>query len=123
MINQGEKVNFRGHFQQKVGDAWNTIQDLSSYNIKAVIACEDRNKKYLFSSIEEDVTNGKAEKITIGEGEDKSVYNFTLTSAQTKTLLGECFVEIALIDSEGNPLITDDKGGFVVKDSLLGRNL
>ena len=122
MINQGEVVNFRGHFQQKTGDSWTYISDLSSYTVKAMIVCEDKNKKLFFSSDTVKDTDADG-KITIGDGTDYSVYSFSLTSEQTKNLLGECTVELALIDSKGAPLITDDKGGFVVKDSLLGRSL
>ena len=121
MINQGEVVNFRGHFQQKVGDSWTYISNLTGYTVKAMIVCETKNKKLLFSSNSSD--KDIAGKITIGDGSDYSVYSFSLTSTITKELLGECTVEIALIDSSGTPLITDDKGGFVVKDSLLGRSL
>ncbi len=122
MINQGEVVNFRGHFQQKVGDSWTYISDLSAYTIKAMIVCEDKNKRLFFSSDTSKDTTADG-RITIGDGSDYSVYSFSLSSELTKGLLGECTVEIALIDSKGAPLITDDKGGFVVKDSLLGRNL
>lgn len=111
MINQGEEIKFTGTFEQKLGETWSTIEDLSSYTIDALVLNETTNKKFFFSTKDSTI---KVEK-------DK--YTFTIDSTQSASMVGECIIEISLKSKDGSPIITDNKGKFVINDSLLGRTL
>lgn len=113
MINQGEEIKFTGTFEQKVGEEWSTIGDLTGYIIDALVLNETTNKKFLFSTS----TN------TISIGANKNTYTFSITSEQSASMVGECILEVSLKNTNGSPIITDNKGKFVINDSLLGRTL
>ena len=115
MINQGEEIKFTGTFEQKLGEKWSTITDLSWFVIDALILNETTNKKFFFS------TKTVSNNITIDNS--KGTYTFTLSSNQTANMVGECIIEVSLKDINGSPIITDNKGKFVINDSLLGRTL
>ena len=115
MINQGEEIKFTGTFEQKVGENWNTIKDLSEYIIDAIVLNETYNKKYLFSS------SSSENKIVLDN--TKGTYTFSLSPSQSASMLGECIIEVSLKNKSGNPIITDNKGKFIINDSLLGRTL
>lgn len=117
MINQGEEIKFTGTFEQKVGSDWNTIINLSGYIIDALVINESGNKKFLFSSNTTDTNK----KIVLDN--TKGTYTFTITPAQSSTMIGECFVEVSLKNGNGAPIITDNRGKFVINESLLGRTL
>lgn len=111
MINQGEEIKFTGTFEQKIGETWSTIEDLASYTIDALVLNETTNKKFFFST--EDKT------ITV----ENSKYTFTISSNQSANMVGECIIEVSLKSEKGSPIITDNKGKFVINESLLGRTL
>lgn len=113
MINQGEEIKFTGTFEQKVGETWSTIKNLSEYVIDALVLNETMNKKFLFSTS----TN------TITVDNDKHTYTFSITSEQSASMVGECVLEVSLKNINGSPIITDNKGKFVINESLLGRTL
>lgn len=112
MINQGEEIKFTGTFEQKVGETWSTM-DLSGYVIDALVLNETMNKKFLFST----------SKNTISVDTTKHTYTFSITSEQSASMVGECVLEVSLKNTNGSPIITDNKGKFVINDSLLGRTL
>lgn len=116
MINQGEEIKFTGTFEQKIGDNWSTIKDLSNYIIDALVLNETSNKKFLFSS-----NSTGDNKITLDN--TNGTYTFSLSPIQTSSMIGECVIEVSLKNKSGNPIITDNKGKFVINDSLLGRTL
>lgn len=111
MINQGEEIKFTGTFEQKIGETWSTIDNLEGYSIAALVLNETTNKKFLFST----------EDATISVSGSK--YTFSITSAQSASMVGECIIEISLKSKDGSPIITDNKGKFVINESLLGRTL
>lgn len=113
MINQGEEIRFSGTFEQKIGETWSTITNLNEYVIDALVLNETCNKKYIFSS------KGTENKIII----NGDSYSFNITPEQSASMVGECILEVSLKNIDGNPVITDNKGKFVINDSLLGRTL
>lgn len=113
MINQGEEIKFTGTFEQKVGETWSTIKNLSEYVIDALVLNETMNKKFLFSTS----TN------TISVDNSKHTYTFSITPEQSANMVGECILEVSLKNVNGSPIITDNKGKFVINESLLGRTL
>lgn len=115
MINQGEEIKFTGTFEQKLGEIWSTITDLSEYVIDALVLNEASNKKFLFS------TSDSNNKITVDNS--KGTYTFIITPEQSASMIGECILEVSLKNINGSPIITDNKGKFVINDSLLGRTL
>lgn len=115
MINQGEEIKFTGTFEQKIGEDWSTIKDLSQYVIDALILNESSNNKFMFST--------KDEKNNISVDNTKGTYTFTITPAQSASMIGECILEVSLKNINGSPIITDNKGKFVINESLLGRTL
>lgn len=117
MINQGEEIKFVGTFEQKVGEEWHKIIDLSTYIVDALVLNETSNKKFIFSSsMKEGVS-----PITIDN--TKGTYSFSISSEQSASMIGECFIEVSLKNINGSPIITDNKGRFVINESLLGRTL
>lgn len=115
MINQGEEIKFTGTFEQKLGEKWSTITNLSEYVIDALILNETSNKKFYFS------TSGITNKIMVNN--NTGTYTFSISPEQSASMIGECTIEISLKNTNGSPIITDNKGKFVVNDSLLGRTL
>lgn len=113
MINQGEEIKFTGTFEQKVGETWSIIKNLSEYVIDALVLNETMNKKFLFSTLED----------TIIIDNNKHTYTFSITSEQSASMVGECVLEVSLKNINGSPIITDNKGKFVINESLLGRTL
>lgn len=115
MINQGEEIKFVGTFEQKVGENWTKITSLSDYTIDALVLNEATNNKIIFSS------SGASPTIT--KDNTKGTYTFTISSKQSASLIGECTIEVSIKNSQGSPIITDNKGKFVINESLLGRTL
>lgn len=113
MINQGEKIQFRGTFKQKVGEEWIDIPNLALYIIKAKITNPTKNITINLSSS----TSG----ILIES--DKKTYYFNILPKQSATMEGECYCEIALIDSNGDIILSNNKATFVITQSSLGREL
>ena len=115
MINQGEEIKFTGTFEQKLGEQWSTITNLSEYVIDALILNETMNRKFIFSTLD------SKNKITVDNS--KGTYTFSISPEQSASMVGECLLEVSLRNIDGSPLITDNKGKFVINDSLLGRTL
>lgn len=115
MINQGEEIKFTGTFEQKVGEVWSVIDNLTEYVIDALVLNEASNKKFFFS------TNSEVNPITIDT--TNNTYTFSITPAQSALMIGECVIEVSLKNQNGSPIISDNKGKFVINESLLGRTL
>lgn len=112
MINQGEKIEFRGTFKQKVVEDWIDIPDLTLYQIRAKITNPNNNITI---------------NLKLGSGinieSDKKTYVFNVSPKQSATMQGDCYCEIALIDSNGNIILSNNKASFVITQSSLGREL
>ena len=113
MIKQGEKIEIRGTFQQKVDNDWVEISDITPYTIKLRITNIVTNTIYNLSTTDNTITISN----------DKKSYSFQITPAQTATLSGECTCEIALIDTDNNTILSDNKAIFTVNPSAFGRDL
>lgn len=113
MINQGEEIKFTGTFEQKVNDSWSPVTNLTGYTIDALVLNETCNKKFIFS------TSSTTNKINVENG----TYSFTISPEQSASMVGECLIEVSLKNQNGAPIITDNKGKFVINESLLGRTL
>ena len=113
MIKQGEKIEIRGTFQQKVDNDWVEISDITPYTIKIRIINVVTNTIYNLSTADSTITISS----------DKKSYSFQITPAQTITLSGECTCEIALIDTDNNLILSDNKAIFTVNPSSLGVDL
>lgn len=111
MINQGEPIYFSGNLEIAEDTVWEQVESLSGYTIDALITNANTNTKLLFSS-----RPGSANKITISG--DK--YQFTISSAQSVKLLGECLIELSISDNS-HPIISDNRGKFFVQESALGK--
>jgi archaellum component FlaF (FlaF/FlaG flagellin family) len=126
MIHQGEIIMISGNFlkQDSATSSWIEITDLSTtnYTIRAQIRNAKTNTVIDFSTSNTDDT-----KITIT---DAKKYSFSISSARTALLNGECIIDMALIklkDSSGasikEPILANCPAKFVVHDSLLGREI
>ena len=121
MINQGEEIKFTGTFEQKVGETWSVIKNLSEYVVDALVLNENTNKKCLFSSSIIEPNTDNISPIILDN--DKGTYTFSITPEQSAIMVGECILEVSLKNINGSPIITDNKGKFVINESLLGRTL
>ena len=113
MIKQGEKIEIRGTFQEKVDNDWVEISDITPYTIKLRLTNVVTNTIYNLSTTDN----------TIQISADKKSYYFEITALQTSTLSGECTCEIALIDTDNNLILSDSKAIFTVNPSAFGRDL
>lgn len=115
MINQGERIEFTGTFRKKTDGVWTEIDDITKYNIKARIYNGSTKTELIYS------TDNKDSELPITIKEDNKTYAFSISPEITSTLVGECTCEIALVDNTDNPIISNDKACFTVKQSPLGK--
>lgn len=122
MLHQGEIIKFCGSFESLVGEVWTYIPDLSDYTIVALVSNPLTKRNYTFS------TEAEAPFLitTSTETRDEKqvgIYKFSISEEDSAKLKGACRLEIALKDKDGETIIADNSGEFIVKESALGRAL
>lgn len=124
MLHQGEVIKFCGSFESLVGETWTTITDLSPYTIVALVSNPTTTKKYIFSTSADPESPYVITTSVETKGEKQvGIYTFSISEEDSALLKGACRLEIALKDEDGETIIADNSGEFIVKESALGRAL
>ena len=112
MINQGDSLKFTGYLEKLVNGVWQRVTNISGYTIYALVNCKATRKSLLYSTGDS----------TYNISNNGTNFSFTMSRYASASMVGDCEIEISYM-KDGNAVIADNMGKFIIRNSILGRKL